>query len=217
MSLNYIDIILIIIFALSVILGYKKGFLKTITGIISIVLSLVLAMTFYPHVSDYLKTTPIYDTIYKSTENVIGAQETENETEYETSDFNLPKKFIKEIEKGIDETTHKVKETVIQKVSDITIKIISVLIVFVCTRLLLLLISLIAGLIKKLPIIGWGDSMLGAIFGVVRALLITYILLAVVTFSASVSPDNKVAEAVKESKIAKLMYNDNAILNIIYK
>ena len=69
----------------------------------------------------------------------------------------------------------------------------------------------------KLPVIGFGDSLLGALFGFLRGFLVVYILFAFVTFSASVSPDNDFASAVKQSEIAKVMYNHNVLLDFVYK
>ena len=89
--------------------------------------------------------------------------------------------------------------------------------VFVLARFLLMIVAGAAGLIHKLPIVGWGDSLLGALFGLFRGLLFVYVLLAFVTFAASMAPDGALSRAIKYSEFAKVMYNDNVLLDFIYK
>jgi len=79
------------------------------------------------------------------------------------------------------------------------------------------LITSLAGVIKKLPIIGWGDSLLGALFGLFRGMLVVYILLAVVTLFTSASYDGKISRTIKQSEFAKVMYHHNVLLDFLYK
>lgn len=219
MSINYIDILALLIMLLSVYIGFKKGFLKTITGLASLVLSLILAITFYPLVSDFIMKTPVYNTVYESTTSVLAGENAENEevTENETGKLNLPKDLTRKIEKSVDDAKGEVTSTVAETTAGIAVKIVSILLIFILARIAIAIISLLAQLIRKLPIIGGFDSLLGAVFGIIRGLLIVYVLLMCVTFIASMSPDNAIVKGVKESEVVKLMYNDNALLNIVYK
>ena len=76
---------------------------------------------------------------------------------------------------------------------------------------------LIFGFIKKLPLIGWSDRMLGLLFGFVRGFLLVYLLLTLITVSAHFKSDNFMAKAVKQSEFAKIMYNNNVFLDFVYK
>lgn len=218
MSINYIDLAVLLILILSVLFGFKKGFLKTVTGLAAMVISLILAMTLYPFAAEMIMKTPIYDTVFENTAAVIHVpdEETSRISDFGTGKLNLPRDFTNNLEKNIDTASQNVSNTIADTVASAAVKIVSMLCVFLLARLLLMIVTAAAGLIKKLPVIGWSDSLLGALFGLFRGLLILYILLAFVTFAATMSPDGALARAIKYSEFAKVMYNDNVLLDFIY-
>jgi len=219
MSINYIDLLILVITIFSVTSGYKKGFLKTITGLFSIVLSLILAMTLYPLAANIIKNTPVYDVVYENTASVIYEPDTHTGqvSEFGAGKLNLPRDFTDSLQNQIDNTTGSVRKTIANTVATAAVKIVSMLLVFLFARLLLFLITSLAGVIKKLPIIGWGDSLLGALFGLFRGMLVVYILLAVVTLFTSASYDGKISRTIKQSEFAKVMYHHNVLLDFLYK
>lgn len=219
MSINYVDLLVIVVIALSVFLGYKKGFLKTITGFLAIVISLILAMTFQESVSNALKNTFIYDTVYETCQSVIDepASQPDSVTDFGTKKLNLPKSYTKDMQKNIDTSMQNAKNQIAETVAVSAMKIIALFIIFAFSRILIFVIMLIFSFVKKLPLIGFGDGLLGALFGVFRGMLIVYIIFAAITLVASFSPDNFWAVAINHSKFAKLMYNDNVLLDFIFK
>lgn len=219
MSINYIDLLILILMIISVYFGYKKGFLKTITGVISIIISIVIAVSLYQPVEEYIRKTEVYEYVY---ENAISRLETPEEetnqiSEYGAGNLNLPRNFLKSIQEEANETRENITDTIANFAADSAIKIISMLLVFLVSRLIIFCIFAIIGLIKKLPLIGWSDRILGILFGFVRGFLIIYLLLAVVTASAGIKPDNFAARAVKQSEFAKIMYNNNVFLDFVHK
>lgn len=218
--MNYIDITVLLIFVLSIVLGLKKGFLKTVTGLAAMVLSLALATAFYPYVAEIVMKTPVYDIVYENTAAVIAVPEQASDcltTDYGTGKLGLPRDFLNDLEKNIDT----VKDTAVNVVADAiaaaAVKIISVLCVFLLVRLLLSVVIKLAGILRRLPVIGWGDSLLGALFGLFRGLLIIYVLMTFMTFAASVSSDGVISNSIKHSSFARVMYNDNFILDFVFK
>lgn len=219
MSINYIDLILLILMAISTYFGYKKGFLKTITGVISIVLSLVLAVALYPQMESFIKTTPVYESVYKNVEEHIAPPDTESNkiSDYGAGTLNLPRNFLKQMQEEATNTQENIADTIAVTTANSAVKIVSMLLVFLLARLLIFVIVTIAGLIKKLPLIGWSDRLLGILFGFIRGFLLVYLLLAIITVSAQFNSDNFAAKAVKQSEFAKIMYNNNVFLDFIYK
>lgn len=53
MNFNWLDLILLVILGLSVLFGVLKGFIRQIIGILAVVVGLILAVNFYPVVSDF--------------------------------------------------------------------------------------------------------------------------------------------------------------------
>ncbi len=219
MSINYIDLLVLVLMVLSTYIGYKKGFLKTITGVISIVLSLVLAVTLYPQMETFIKNTPVYETVYKNVEEHIAPPDVESNkiSDYGAGTLNLPRNFLKQIQQTANDTQEDIATSIAESTANSSVKIVSMLAVFLLARLAIFLIVMVAGIIKKLPLIGWSDRMLGVLFGFVRGFLIVYLILAVVTVTAQFNSDNFAAKAVKQSEFAKVMYNNNVFLDFIYK
>lgn len=219
MSINYIDLLVLLLMILSTYLGYKKGFLKTLAGTISIILSLILAITLYPYMETYIKSTPVYEAVYENVEKHIAPPDVESDkiSDYGAGALNLPRNFLKQIQQTADNTQEEIAVSIAESVADSAVKIVSMLAVFLLARVVLLIIVAIAGLIRKLPIIGWSDRMLGVLFGFVRGFLIVYLLLAIITVTAHFNSDNFAAKAVKQSEFAKIMYNNNVFLDFIYK
>ena len=219
MSINYIDLLILILMIVSVYFGYKKGFLKTITGVLSIVLSLVIAITLYQPVEEYIKKTTIYEYVYDNVNSQLEKpdEETNQISEYGAGKLNLPRSFLKTIQEKTNDTKDNIVDTIADFSADSAVKIISMLLVFIAARLIILGILSVAGLIKKLPLIGWSDRMLGVLFGFVRGFLIIYLFLAVITVSAQIKTDNFLARAVKQSDFAKIMYNNNVFLDFIHR
>ncbi len=219
MSINYIDLIVLVIIALSVFFGFKKGFLKTVTGLVSIILSLILAFTLYPYVESFIKNTPVYESVYENVEQHIAPPEVESEkiSDYGAGELNLPRNFLEKMQKDAQQTKKDIAVSIAEKTANTAVKIVSMLLVFILARILIFFIVQIFGLLKKLPLIGWSDKILGIIIGFVRGIIVVYLVLAVITVSAQVNSDNFAAKAVKRSEFAKIMYNDNVFLDFIYK
>lgn len=217
--INYLDIAVLLTVVLSIFFGFKKGFLKTFTGLVAILLSLIVAITFYPHVAEWITETSVYDVVYDNTASVIKEpeEEADNISDYGTGKLSLPKNFMKYLEKNIDTATEAVADTISTYVASAAVKLVSILLIFIVSRLVILFLTSIAGLIRKLPIIGWSDSLLGGLFGFFRGLILVYIVLAFVTFAASVKPDGIFSNEIKYSKFAKLAYNNNVIMDFVYK
>ena len=63
MKLNFIRIIVIIIFGISVITSVKKGFVRSILDFLSIIIAFFVAKTYTPFVSDYISENIISKSI----------------------------------------------------------------------------------------------------------------------------------------------------------
>jgi len=210
------DILILLILIIMTYLGYKKGFLRTLTGVISIILSFVLALTFSPQVETFIKSTPVYENIYQNVEKNV-APSSQNEDEYNTSNLNMPQQMIKDIKQGAENAKNEALSTVTQKICDVSVKIVSIILIFLAVRILMMLLLSGFGIIKKLPFIGWFDRILGALFGFIRGFLVVYLLLVLVTAFTAFNVDNPLVKSINHSEFAKVMYNNNVFLDFVSK
>lgn len=217
--MNVTDILVFCVVAVLVLLGFRRGFMKTLLRFGAVIVSLILATIVSPYVADFMQTSSLYNSVFEHTQSVISEPQSKSERleDYGTGKLDLPRSFTKNMQKNIDLNAQEVTKTVSEKVAQLSVNIVSMLIAFLLIRLVLFLLSLLLGKIRKLPIIGFGDGLLGALFGLLQGLLVVYIALTFVALSAVVSPDNTAVKAVKNSEFTKAMYHNNPALEYIYK
>lgn len=211
------DLIVIAIIALSVFIGVKRGFLRSVIGFLSIIISLILAVWTYPVVADVINNTEIKATITEAVENSLGEEPTiaKEEKEEESGFSILPKTAQETIEKQKEAITETAIQTTAQTVSTLAVNIISILLVFVVVRLIMFLISTTLGFITKLPVIKSVNRLLGGALGTLCGILSVYLILTLITFNTALNSNAAIGKAVKESYIASQMYDNNFIVDWI--
>ncbi len=186
------DLILICFIALFAFTGMKRGFIKTIVGLASTLISLVLTLLAYPVVSDVLHKLGVGEAIKEIILDVIAKNEQVN------------------LGLGIMETTAEASSVVV-------VNVISFIAVIILTKFVLTLLIKSLNVITKLPVIKQANSLLGMIVGLLSGILVSYTLIGVL----AALNDNNVILTVKQhldsSLIAVLMYRDNAITEVLSK
>ncbi len=204
--LNIADFILIGIIAVFVIVGSVRGFVKSLFGLGSIVLSLVLALTLYPVVSDVIEKSPVGDFIYESVENIFGQDK--NKPIVEEEQQLLPD-IIKE---PINAATENAKQAVSKSVADAAINIVGMLAVFLLVKILIWILAKVLDIMTRLPIIHGCNKFLGAVFGGVSGVLIAYLLLGALTFTTILNTTSELGLTVQNSLLVSQMYENNILL-----
>lgn len=186
------DLILICFIALFAFSGMKRGFIKTIVGLASTLISLVLTLFAYPAVSDFLHKLGVGEAI----KNIILEM--------------LAKKEQVNLGLGIMETTAEASSVIV-------VNVISFIAVVILTKFVLALLIKSLNIITKLPVIKQANSLLGMIAGLLSGILVSYTLIGVL----GALNDNNVILVVKEqldsSLLAVLMYRDNVITEVLSK
>ena len=208
------DLILIGIIVLNVFICYKKGLVKLAVGLIAVLASIILALILYKPVSNLIiEKTEIDNNIEKAIIENFTVEESE-ENEIDDSGF------MKYIEQYVDDTVNKTKNEIVTEAAGvIAVKVINIgviILIFIIARLVLILLTFITDLITELPIIKQFNDIGGILYGVIKALLIIYIILAIALFIIYVTGNITISEAISNSYITKFFYNNNIILNIIF-
>lgn len=75
MKLNLLEIVVLAVLVVMVISGLRKGFVRKLASVISLVLSIVLISLVLPYMTDFLKnSTPVYEYIVEQCESAVSAQ-----------------------------------------------------------------------------------------------------------------------------------------------
>ena len=209
-----LDLVILGIILLNIFICYKKGLVKLAVGLVAVLVSIILALLLYKPVSNLIiEKTEIDNKIENA---IIGNFTTKQDNEVEVDDSG----FMKYIEQYVDDTVNKTKnEIVTEAAGTIAVKVINIgviILIFVVARLILILLTFITDLITELPIIKQFNEIGGVLYGVVKALLIIYVILAIAFFLVYVTGNVTISEAISSSYITKFFYNNNILLNIIF-
>ena len=208
-----VDLIILAIIVLCIVIGYIRGLTGSLIKILSFVLSVIIAFILFVPVSNLIiNNTEIDENIETSIRNAILSGE-------ENGEAAMPETITDYIGQKVDEASDSAKETVVdstaREVSLTIVKAGTWIALFIVTRILLILLRFITSLIAKLPIIKQFDKLGGFIYGLLEGLIIVYVVLAIISF---VSPmmSGDIANAIDNSTIGSMMYNNNLLLKIIF-
>ena len=133
-----VDLILIACFILFIFVGYKKGLAGSLIKLCSFVIALILALALYNPVANAVKDNTQIDENIKSTiVETFGQQE-------QTQEENMPKDLVQNISSEIENATAEAVNNTAQSISDTIINIGAGIVIFIVTRLLLIIVSIFA-------------------------------------------------------------------------
>ena len=210
-----LDIIIIAIFALNIFICYKKGLVKLAVGLIAVVAAIILALILYKPVSNLIIQNTGID---KKIENIIienFSADTSNggETKYVGVIDYLEKYANDAINKTQNEIVYETAGTMAVKITNVIV----LLAIFIIVRAILLLLTFISDMITTLPFIKQFNEAGGILYGIIKALLIIYVVLAIVFLVMMVFGNPKISDAISSSYVTKFFYDHNILLNMILK
>lgn len=229
--MSYIwDIILVAGMLCCIILSAKKGFIGACKNIVSIILTVILMSTMHPVILNGLQSSNLGNDIKKVvTENVTKTYEKEQiSEETDTTDteksveickaLGLPSFIEKDIEKSLVEMAqirNNVMEVITDALSLLIMKIIALLILFIIVKLFVFLAMKILESLFSLPVLKSVNTGLGALIGIINALLIVYLICGVLNLVVPMDKMPKVQETVSSTYVLKYFYDNNLLLSLI--
>ncbi len=214
-----IDLIILGILGISIFFGYQKGLTKCIIKIFSFIIAVVVSAILFKPVSNFVvKNTQIDDKIKESIINLVGDDIQENGEVKE--DTNLPQAMVDYINKTIQEATSEAKESVVvvvaEGISTTAINIGVAIGLFLVIRIALIFVSALSNLITDLPIIKQFDKTGGIVYGALKAFVIVFVLLALISLVSPMVEQTGIITAIHESKIGSILYDNNPLLKIVF-
>ena len=212
------DIVAAVIVLVFVLIGVHNGLVKSVLGLSSIVISLILALVLYPVVSDFLSKSVIGTYVTENVQNVIGGEVTEPDTaEKKDQNLNLPDSIMQTVNDSVSQVTNSVTNAISGSVASLAINLISILAVFLIVRLLVWLLASVLDVVTKLPVIHTCNKLLGGALGGLSGIIVVYLLLALLTFSTALNAANPLVGPVQDSVVVSQMYNNNFLLHFLDK
>ena len=196
-----VDFIIVAIILLSTFLAYRKGLITLAIQLVAVVIAIVLTLLLYKPVSNVIiNGTGIDETI----QNAI----LEEANDIMTNEERGANQVVETIQNNmLPETARAISINIIEGTV--------ILVLYIVIRIALKFVTAIANLVSKLPILNQLNQLGGIIYGILRGVLIVYVILLLVNLSGEIEPQNQVYTAVEESYIGKMM-NENNILDILF-
>lgn len=214
--MNFADIIIIIIILLTGLGGFHKGFILSAFSLVGTILSLIIANRFYPLISNLLiDHTNFYDWLYdKVYPNIVNIIEGEGIFSLDTllKVMKIPQIFIKNNMETIDYSSI---EIITGNITTLLINVIGIIIMFIIANMILSILIRIVNMFFKLPILNSFNKVGGLLFGLIRGILVVFIIYALLTPIISLNPDGLIAIQTTNSTLGNYFYNNNLIIGYL--
>lgn len=209
-----VDFIIIAIIVLFAYISYKKGLTGCILKIMSLIISIVIAIILYIPVSNFIvNNTPIGPKVEEAITNTFITTEND-EVKVKDTAPNAIQDYLNEV---ITDTTNAAKEITVEAVakgaSEAIIRVTTLIVLIILSNIILLVVRIFANILTDLPIIKQVDKIGGVAYGIIEALLIIYVILAILSFINN----EFIKTNINDSFVGNMMYNNNIILNIFFK
>lgn len=229
-----IDIILALIIVLNTVMGLKKGLVKTVFGLASVIIAVVLAYIFGSSAASLLRTTKAYDNICDSTKESLSEYFEKEALENKEKAFeNIGSlSFVKQLESmGVDtqkelerysenlESSAKEASSVLSEKFAVPIleffsNILGTILVFIVSLLGMWLLSIVLRGIFSLPFLRGLNKTGGFITGLLLGLFYAFLICMVVKSLIPCLPKNPVIFEGMENKT--VLYGLLSKFNPIY-
>ena len=223
-----VDFIIVVIAVCVIINAWKKGFIQSVAGLVTGVVSFIAAYAFTPVLGDFIYKSFALDTLSAGIEKTIGSLSRTDAGKFDLSSMfsEMPDALKQIIERysvdsdklgemcagvteGTEKTVEKLSEYIAAPIADTLSSAAAFIAIFVCSLIVLKLVVFVIDLIFKLPVLNSTNKTLGLLFGVCEALilavLISSVSAAVITALGSVDPVTFGAQIVEDSYIMKTL------------
>lgn len=215
-----IDLVVIAVIALSTFLGYKKGLIGVAFKIASFLIAIVITLILYrPIAGIIINNTPIAKNIETTIVEKLSSSEIEDgKIEKESTD--LPNVVVNYINGQIANTINNTKDEIVANVAkDLSRNIVNICVMiglFIITRIALIFAKVLLEAVAELPIVKQFNEAGGIIYGILRGILLVYLILAIISLILPIIDKTTVLEAINNTILTKLLYNNNLILMLFF-
>ncbi len=235
--MNGLLIVVTLIFLISAIVGYSRGFIKIVASLAVTIATIVLVMVFAPHVSSViLQTFPIEEKMQQKCMEMLMPEEGEAETnaldEAENSrdmqialieNAKMPELFKQLLLENNNEEIYKTlgvtkfSEYIGSYLAKLIADIISFLVVLIAVSIGVRVALFLLGIIEKIPVVGGMNRIAGGAVGLGTGLVIVWVLFIIITLMYDTQLGATCFAQIEENKFLSYLYSNNILMNFITK
>lgn len=218
-----------IIFLVSVLVGYKRGFIKIIASLITTIASIILVLTLSPHVSAWIQdNTQLREVVHEKCLEIVEQAGESVDTTLEgqiafIEGAQIPDVFRQMLQENNNDEVYSALgvgsfiEYISAYITKIIADVLAFLVVMLVITIAVRIIMKVLGIFGKLPVIGGVNKVAGGALGIVSGLVIVWLLFFVVTLLYNTPVGITVFEDISDSKILTYLYDNNIIMKYITK
>lgn len=224
MNFNIVDWMILAVIAVSVIYGLHRGFINGVMSVAAFIGSALLAFSLCGDLAAWLQQnktlvdTLIYYTDAGSRVSNLDlsllpvSQVTESALAQILQNANLPAAFEEAFISGFTSApaTTNIAQLLSQTIVSVSLSILSFLICFFVAYVVCTFVLHLVGYVFELPVLRHLDSLVGGVFGLIRGVMMVFILFALVPIVLAVIPVDFISEMIAASQLAP--YFDSRII-----
>lgn len=227
--MNLLEIIVLAVLAVCILIGYWRGFLKSVYSIAAWCIVLAFVTFAAPSLTDFLeKNTGIKDVIQEKCADYLEKMAEEKMMEeglgHEAGENGLVPDDILEGLTGSAATIiggaiaeSGVYEELAEQISHFIIEGIAFFLVMTVSGIVTLWISHMLNFVSKIPAVQGPDKLLGAVAGGLKGLIFIWILFYIISLCAASGFGAQYLGYIEESPFLKALYENNLLLLIVLK
>ena len=115
----------------------------------------------------------------------------------------------------IEDTKTNIVNKSAEKIAETAINVGTAIILFIIARIILLVITALTDILTDLPVIKQLDKTGGVLYGIIKALLIIFVVFALISLISPALEKTEIIKSINQSFIGSFLYNNNILLNIV--
>ena len=226
--MNIIDIVILAVLAVSVVYGLYRGFISGVLSVAALIGSAALAFACSGQLADWLNgNRTLVDTLIYYTDAgsriknldlslLTVSQVSESALAQILENASLPDAFASVFVQNLSTATGgmSVSTLLSQTIVSVSISILSFLICFLLAYVVLTIVIHLIQYVFELPVLRHLDALIGGVFGLVRGVLLLFILFTLVPIVMAVVPIEPLQALIDGSQLAPL-FDSRLILAIL--
>ncbi len=219
--MNWVDLIIIVIVAASSFIAWKSGFIRTIYDFCSTIISLILTYILYPVTTNFLRNLnwfkKLETTIMKNFDFYEGFENMPIDSQTSLiNQLNFPNFIKNALIENYNSRTYEIdasgiEEYITKYIASLCVNAIAITVTFIIIAIIIKILIEVLDLMSKLPILNFVNKTAGIIIGVLRGLLIIWIIFLGVMFFYSNPNLQPFIVSIEESALGSFLYHNNIL------
>ena len=222
--MNWTLVAVLAILIVSTLIGWKKGFIKMLLSLVSMVLVIIITSLIAPGVTKIIKQNTEWDEALESKVEVLLEEKgmlISDDVAVNTDELDLPVAIKDKIGDSAAEYLSKGAEAynnyVVSLIAGLILSAIVYLVLFIILMICIGIICRLINLVSKLPVIKQANAILGIAAGLLEGLVFVWLFFVILTVFANFDFASKVYDDINRNAFLGFLYDKNALIYVVTK